>query len=375
MRLDGKLVTIPLALLLGAALGGTAQAPPKATPEPIVLEVTWELTVSGYKCHAGIMLQASYEVHPWTEFRGGGVWGEALPTDVCGGDAEASCFVLKYRGGSLVSSSGKNSVGDAAIFTEEAEVHPHGPEGLIRPTPDGSIEIVLYRQPGFKADNMAAEEALGCWSKDWPTPKISDSELRNLHTLRRQWENPAADAEFIAVAPGCEPGQARIAIRAKGKQECEPLKTACEQAKRWAECALANLRNALGLVTQARIDLTAEQASYQAQRLPAPPWFTQFELELDRLQQAVVGAQPKVTASRAESQADCALLPGPDNKEECEQAAARVEETTKKARAALKSDLDREMSVLEASAAVPVAARNKLLAQLRATLVLLYACE
>lgn len=381
MGLKGKLLAIVVALLFGGALSAAAQAPAKPAPKPIALEVTETEEADCSDCpmgkaHYRIVTRARFEVdmkqNPFT-----GRSGAAACTgyEVVIGeikDGEDFCFRLKYVDGSVIQAEGASGREKAVFEMPTAEERPWKTveDGSVH-SRAGGLARIRVSTPGVSPGNAASEEALSC-SLRTPVLTLTYAEVRNLYNLNKKWTSSTFTVEEMAQV--CK-GQYTVEIRAKGKQECEPLKTACEQAKRWAECALANLRNALGLVTQARIDLTAEQASYQAQRLPAPPWFTQFELELDRLQQAVVGAQPKVTASRAESQADCAPLPGPDDKEECEQAAARVEETTKKARAALKSDLDREMSVLEASAAVPVAARNKLLAQLRATLVLLYACE
>lgn len=372
---QGAIVT---ALLLSVALGADAQTPVRSTPQPIVLDVTWELSASGYECQARIVLQASYEVRPWKEFTGGGEWGEALPDDVCGDAAHARCFVLKYCEGRLVSSSGKNSAGDTTIFTEAAatEGHPYGPEGLIRPARDGATEIVFYRQPGFKTGNAAAEEALGCWNQDWPAMKLKDFNLRELQTLRHHWENPAADPEMIATSPGCKPGQASVVIHAVSSQTCELLETACEQARSWLACVHQQLSDLERSVVQARVEAIAESAGDQSLGVPEARGYPQLLLALDRLQQAIPDLQLRLGATEVAIAADCGLLPGPENQEKCQKVAKQVEDQLDRDRVVVKLGLEAQTAIFESSTAPAVSfmARAKLLGQLRATGALVGTC-
>lgn len=379
MKRKGKFIAEVAALLLGAALGAAAQAPAAPAAKPIVLEVTWTLDLQDdYRSSAKIVLEGKYQVEP----RGQYPWP-------CSGweperirDGEKFCFWLKYQGGRLVQGEGVGQ-GEKVTFLDDpgqpSEGHIQG-ANQIAGDGQGGVTLHLDAVPGFtwpESQEGARELALGCWSEYWPVPKITYDELRNLSRLRHApWSSPIAGPEL----PNCH-GTLTVQIRASGGPECEPLKTACERAKSWFECAKLNVSNLLTQIAQAKADVATERTTRQAQfpsgEDPEAAGYQQLEMAVDRLMQQVSAWQANLLTARVNIQADCALLPGPEDEKECQETASRAEEATKKSREELKRELERELMIFESSTAgAPSSlARARLLAQLRATLAQLAVCQ
>ncbi len=165
-------------------------------------------------------------------------------------------------------------------------------------------------------------------------------------------------------------------------QECEPLKTACERARSWFDCARQHVGSLLRSIAQTKaetaLEKTARQAQYSAGVAdPEAPGYLQLDIAVDRLMQQVTAWETNLVTSQAMVRADCALLPGPQAEEACQGAASRVEEATRKSREELTRNLEREVMIFEGSTtgAPSSLARTKVLTQVRATLALLQTCQ
>lgn len=124
---------------------------------------------------------------------------------------------------------------------------------------------------------------------------------------------------------------------------CEPLRTACDRLRRWKDCAESNLANIPVDISNAQAQLQGEFAARSSppeQRALWEPQYIQLSQQLTEMLPYVVNLRVEVVASTAQAQGDCALLPGPDNRKECDEAARRVEEGLKNARDKLDKDLD-----------------------------------
>ncbi len=127
------------------------------------------------------------------------------------------------------------------------------------------------------------------------------------------------------------------------KAACEPLRAACDRLRRWKDCAESNLANIPVDVSNAQGQLQGEFAARSSppeQRALWEPQYIQLNQQLPELMSYVVTLRAEVAASAAQAQGDCALLPGPENRKECEEAARRVDEGLNKARDKLAQDLD-----------------------------------
>ncbi len=163
----------------------------------------------------------------------------------------------------------------------------------------------------------------------------------------------------------------------QGQNECEPLRTACQRAQSWLDCAQSHLGTMLRHAAQAQADAGAEMATAQAQGRFELPGLPELLVALNGLMQKLAALQTGLVSTAAEVQIECAKLPGPQDQGECRRAAQHVDELVDKARETLKRDLEQEISLLEASTAAAAASttRTRLLANLRGTLPLFETCK
>ena len=193
----------------------------------------------------------------------------------------------------------------------------------------------------------------------------------SIRSAARMEQKEERGRRMPSVAPGNAPQPRRE------EPACEPLRNACQRAESWYRCTQNHLNAMMTQVAQAQAEATAELSTAQLRGDPASPALVQFAAALDRVLQKMVSLQTILATSAGEWQGECAKLPGPEDRAECQRAAAHVEDVVKRTRESLRRDLEQEISMLDASTAAAAGspARTRLLANLRSTSPLLQTCQ
>lgn len=125
--------------------------------------------------------------------------------------------------------------------------------------------------------------------------------------------------------------------------ECEALRTACERLKAWEGCALAALSGLSGRTTEALSGLELEYLG-RTQGDPSlePTWhplYFPLRTQIEALRRRLVELPADTMSRLAEAHAECARLPGPGDKRECDRASKLTERTRRETRAWLEREL------------------------------------
>jgi hypothetical protein len=124
---------------------------------------------------------------------------------------------------------------------------------------------------------------------------------------------------------------------------CQPLRSACDQVTSWKQCAessIAGLQDDLGVAQAQLVAEFAARSSSPEQMALWEPQYLQIKQQLGDLLIYVVKLRGDLAVQATQAQADCALLPGPANRKECDGAARRVDEGLKTARQKVEGDFD-----------------------------------
>jgi len=177
------------------------------------------------------------------------------------------------------------------------------------------------------------------------------------------------------------PWQAEVQIWPQGDLVCEPLRSACDRVSSWKQCAESSIDGLQGDLGGAQAQLDAEfatRSSSPQQRALWEPQYLQIKQHLGDLLIYVVKLRADLAVQAMQAQADCALLPGPANRKECDAAAHRVDEGLKKARQKAEGDFDGPqltalMTVLQAQGS-PWPSAMTLLARMQSRQKLIHQC-
>lgn len=149
----------------------------------------------------------------------------------------------------------------------------------------------------------------------------------------------------VYPSSGGERRQGTVSI--SHKPRCEPLQRACKHAQTWQDCAEAHLGEIASDIVTAHAQLDAEWATRSAPPDQAQIWHPQYialRTQLDNLSPGIAELQGEVATAATLARADCAMLPGPEDRKLCEEAAQRVENALKQARENTERDLDAKLA-------------------------------
>jgi hypothetical protein len=329
--------------------------------------------------------------------------------DNCGGEIRVAWRGTLHRSRGEVVAESTGAQPESLTFRKEADrlqqlsVTPNplrcgSASTEYRIGPDANISVELSPNPETDAfdlavivggyhckttiTNVAGEVLGGSWGEASLTFRTADAAGDPLTLRRKDFQtNFARSVAFNASSGGvCGPASVsvHVTLRYQAVQECDPLKRACERATRWRDCVQAFLGDLLRLVAAARADGLAEEQTNRAAGNPVQPGaMAAFLSALDRFQSQVLEFQGMLAGEAAAADKDCALLPGPEGRAECQAAASRVAAGVTRAAAQLTSDLARAVAQLDAasSPAATSVTRTKLLTELKASMPRLELCS